>query len=287
MEPATLRVLIACHNRRELTLRAITTAWESARVAGRNVHFYVCDDGSTDGTAEAILQSGAPIHLVRADGNAFWAKGMAIAESVAVADLGDRDWLVWLNDDVVLDADAFARAAIVEEHPNSIVVGSFRDPLTAEVTYGGYRLRHAKWHPLSTEAVRPGNVPQRIDTFNGNFVAIGVSAFREIGGIDSGFAHAGADIDYGLRARSVGVPVYLLPGTLGTCAGHPNTTGTAIEDWHHYRSRVGYGNPATLGRLLRKHSPLAWPALLLASHILWWSRRLLRNPFRKRSAGTH
>lgn len=266
----TIHVILACHDRRTLTVRAIQDAAHSASSAGLDTHFVLYDDGSTDGTADAVRDLGLPVAVISGDGTAFWAKSMSLAEQRALAEAADDDWIMWLNDDVHLDRDAFARLGprLVGD---KILVGAMRDPDSGVVTYSG--LRRAGWHPLSFVVVEPNDRLQAIDTFNGNLVLVPVTVARALGGIDGEFAHAWADIDYGLRAREAGIPVLLAPGTYGTCQRNaPDLSGSILTRWRRHRSRKGGGEPASIERLIRRHEPAKWPWAQWASVARWWVR---------------
>jgi GT2 family glycosyltransferase len=271
-----LSVIMACHNRKDLTVRSVERAQAAAKHAGIDISFTIFDDGSSDGTAEALATLPYSIRILQGDGSAYWANSMAQAERAALEsdELTPEDFLVWLNDDVALDETAFAsiRTTIDGTNPGTVIVGAMRDPSTGSVTYSGLR-RHGP-HPLSFALVPPQETLQQIDTFNGNLVVVPVSVARRLGGIDGGFSHALADIDYGLRSMRAGVAVVLAPGTQGTCSRNPVATRrTAREDWRSFTGAKGGGNYRSLKRVLRKSNRNSWPLVVLTSYCLWWVRR--------------
>jgi len=268
-------VLMACHNRKALTTEAIRRAQAAAGEAAISIDFTVFDDGSTDGTATALSLLHSGINIVAGDGTAFWARGMAVAEASALT--GRRqspdDYLVWLNDDVELDIDALLRMrTAVDENPGAILVGAMRDSDGQTVSYSG--LNRQGLHPLRFTKVAPNEAAQRVDTFNGNLVIVPIAAARTLGGIDGYFSHALADIDYGLRAARLGVPVLLAAGTFGVCRANPPVPiRAAREDWKVFRGPKGGGNFTSLRRILRKGHRRSWPAYIAVTYLLWWARR--------------
>lgn len=271
-----LRVLLACHNRRELTVQSLIGAKRAADAAGVKVSFTVFDDGSQDGTSEAVISLPMQTEIIRGDGNAFWARSMAKAEASSLEANGFEDdvWVLWLNDDVVLDADAFQRLRIcLEHHPYSVIVGSMRDPSTGTVTYSG--LRKTGIHPLSFSRVQPSDRPEAADTFNGNLVAVPLRVAMELGGIDGGFAHGFADIDYGLRCGRLGIAILVAPGTYGTCARNPDPPrNTIISDWRSFTGPKGGGNFRSLKRIMSKSHPASGLTIIGLTYIWWWVRRI-------------
>lgn len=270
----TLHVIIASHNRRELTVRAVERAAESASRAGLSIRFVVYDDGSSDGTADALRAMTTPVTVLEGDGTAFWAASMSVAEDHAMRGARDDDWIVWMNDDILIDLDSLERIhPHLSAHPQSVFVASFHEPGAATISYGGQR-RISRIHPLRVKPAPPEHVIAPIDTMNGNLVFVPVSVVKAIGGIDGSFAHAAADTDFGLRCGKQGVPVLLLPGTYGSCARNPVATGRRLARWRAFTGPKGGGHPATLRRILRKHAPLHWPLLWSATYGLWWARQL-------------
>jgi len=268
-------VILACHNRREATVKALASLF-AQEAAGVEMSAVVVDDGSSDGTTEAIALQWPEVVVVGADGSLYWAGAMAVAERRARCD--DPDFLLWLNDDVALEPRALdVLLATYDRLPApSIVVGALRDPdpLGGGLTYSG--LRRAGWHPVRYQLVHPRGDWQSVDTFNGNVVLVPRRIYTTLSGIDGHYAHAQADLDYGLRASSAGFAVVLAPGTVGTCArgGQDGTwrdqSLSARERWRLALSRKGIP-PRTQARFLRRHGGRLW--------LLWWISPYLKLAF--------
>lgn len=272
-----LHVVLACHNRRDLTVRAISTFAESAALAGALADFTVFDDGSTDGTAEALSALDLPVIRIAGDGSSYWASSMAEAEA-RVLGLHHDGYVVWLNDDVDLDGDAVevavAAAALV---PSAVLVGAMRDPDSGQLTYSG--LRRKGLHPLNFEPVGPDGRLLAIETFNGNLVLVPLEIARSLGGIDGSFSHALADIDYGVRVRDAGFALYLLPRVVGSCPRNPiRTRGRAMDDWHAFLGVKGGGNYRSMKRILQKWHANTWMGYIGVTYTMWWTRRLAQFP---------
>jgi GT2 family glycosyltransferase len=281
-----LHVIMACHNRRDLSVRAVLSAVTAANFAQFPIDFTIFDDGSSDGTADGLLALDANITILKGDGSAFWAKSMALAESAVLAGKEACEertcWIIWLNDDVTIDESAFQRAIeagfLVDRlgaETEAVGVGTVRDPDDGSITYGG--LRKTGWHPLRFSSVMPSDRLEAIDSFNGNLVFVPESVARKVDGIDGGFSHALADIDYGLRCQRLHTPVFLLPGTYGTCARNaPEASRGLVEEWRRFTGPKGGGNRVSMVRILKKGSPLAWPVYVSITYVLWLLRNLLK-----------
>jgi hypothetical protein len=280
-----LHVLIACHNRRDLTLRAITDFADAAAAVGANADFTVFDDGSTDGTAEALAGLAPSVTRIAGDGTAFWSRSMAEAESHVLSAYGDDGYVVWLNDDVELDGD-FLEVVLsaAAKFPSAVLVGAMRDPDTGQLTYSGRR--RGGFQPLNLSLVEPDGTLQTVETLNGNLVFVPVKVARALGGIDGMLRHSGADYDYGFRVRESGFELFLLPRIVGSCARNPvPPLGPVLDDWRRFLDVKGGGSYNTMKRVLRKRHPHTWLGYIAVTYSLWWVRRLAHIASRPTAGG--
>lgn len=272
-----IHAILASHNRRDLTIESLACLIQAGAQSSVKTDIVLFDDGSTDGTAEAVTRNFENVAIVQGSGSAFWAAGMAAAEASVLArpDVQDTDFILWLNDDVEIDLDAFSRLqTFVASHPLSIVVGAVRDPDSGDLTYSG--LRKSGWHPLNFTRVQPdASKLVEVDSFNGNVVLVPVGIARRLIGIDGGFSHAFADIDYGTRARRAGIDVWLAPGTFGVCPLNPAAPQTSVlTEWKKFTGTKGGGNLRSVSRILRRSNPVGWPAYIAVTYFLWWFRQI-------------
>jgi GT2 family glycosyltransferase len=218
----SLAILMACHNRVHHTVRCIE-ALKAQEEAGVSVAAYVVDDGSGDGTADAVARILPQARILRGDGNLYWSGAMRVAFEHAMRD--GHDFYLWLNDDTLLDRDALARLLATQRRLGAeaggpvIVVGSTRDPVTGAFTYGGWRTRARGLAPTTWQKVPPDmQQPIACETANGNCVLIPAAAAERAGNIDPVFRQALGDLDYGLRAARAGCRLMVGPGYFGTCS---------------------------------------------------------------------
>jgi len=257
--------LISCHNRRQATLACLASL---LRIPEVRVEAVVVDDGSTDGTAEAIKAAfGETVTIVPGDGRLYWAGGMALAEQHARR--LKPDFLLWLNDDVELAA--WAVSDLIEVAEGSIggaaVVGAVADPRSGEVSYSG--LRRRDWHPMRYDRVAAAGTPVEVDTFNGNVVLVPRAVYEAVGPIDSHLVHSAADIDYGLRVKSAGFQNLLAPLVVGVCPYNGRIgllSDPRIEKWLAFVGPKGVP-PRPYGRFLRRHGGRLWPVFWCATYV--------------------
>lgn len=268
-ETPTVAVIMACHNRRDTTLRCLTSL-NAATDSSTRLDLFVTDDGSTDGTANAIRELHPDAVIIRGDGSLYWAAAMALAERRAWHER--PDFLLWLNDDTVLAPGAVQTLLTkVGDHPGSIVVGAVVSPRTGAVTYGGRRRKGP--HPQRFSLIGVSDREQEADAFNGNVVLIPAGVRTRVGPIDDLFPHAYADDDYSLRATGLGVTIWQAPGILGTCDANTTPTelsGSWFRRWQQLQSPMALPLRAQ-ARYLHRHGDWRWPFWLTAGQI----RRIL------------
>jgi GT2 family glycosyltransferase len=252
-----IAILMACHNRAAKTIKCIESLLES-RPTHWNIRIYLVDDGSTDGTSEKVEVLHPNLKIIKGDGTWFWAHSMFQAES-AIDQFFDA--IIWLNDDVELMSSALGY--IDQYHskfPSSILVGQCIDPLTREITYGG--LEKYDSHPFHYRRIEATGDFHLADTFHGNFVFIPFSVSKQVGMIDGKFAHAYADLDYGLRARGLKIPILVVPEVVGYCTRNSQRPASNLKSrFQQLFSEKGLPLQSQI-RFLRRHGGALWPIFL-------------------------
>lgn len=212
----SLAILITCYNRKQITLTCLKILYQQQI----SLDVYLVDDGSSDGTSEAIKANYPQVNIIEGNGSLFWVGGMYLAFAEAMKH--DYEYYLWLNDDTILEPNALnilldTHASLVSQGKSkSIVVGSVKDPVTGKYSYGG-RVRSTRKFSHTFESVIPQQTPQECDTMQGNIVLIPRSVAKIVGNLESSFTHQRGDLDYGLRAKKLGCSILVAPGYLGTC----------------------------------------------------------------------
>jgi len=220
----SIAVLMTCHNRLELTLNCINALFKNSNLNNIKLDVFLVDDGSTDGTSDAIKNNYPEVNLIHGDGNLYWNRGMHLAFKTAMEI--DFDGYLWLNDDTVLfpnAIDELLKTCLADKE--TIVVGAICDSQTKEYTYGGARYIDPIFRPFLCKIVVPNGEPQEVDVMNGNVVLIPNSIANKLGNLDPVFEHGMGDTDYSMRARKLGITILTTPSFIGTCSVNP-TQGT-------------------------------------------------------------
>ena len=187
-------VLMACQNRKVVTMTCLSRLLPQL---GEDDGVYLVDDGSCDGTADAVAGlNDKRIKVITGDGTLYWAKGMRRAWEVAIAERQDWDGYLWLNDDSELRLDAIAKMVAANDG-EKIVIGELENS-KGEIVYG----------------TRSGGL------FTGNCVLVPRKVYERIGMICGDYSHAWADSDYAMQAKRAGGAV-VSAGVVGNAEGHP------------------------------------------------------------------
>ncbi|MCA9235852.1 MAG: glycosyltransferase family 2 protein [Planctomycetales bacterium] len=281
-------VLITCFNRRETTLQCLRRLSAQEIPAGYRLRVLLTDDGSSDGTGDAVRAEFPDATVLQGDGNLYWCGGTMLAWEAA----RPADFYFWLNDDVTLRPGAVATLLRVYEQAGDsrcIVVGAACDPETKRTVTGG--MRRKSWHDVSV--IAPSDQWQPCDAINGNIVLVPRQADEIVGGLDPAYTHFFADGDFGMRARKAGIPIILAPGHLGECALNPiestsfGKTLTFGQRWRRMVGPKGYRPPRQWWAFVRAHAPrpkvLYWltPYCLFFIESLFGGRIRLRRNVRR------
>lgn len=221
-----IATLITCHNRKAKTLVCLASLYQNPLPEDYLQDVFLVDDGSTDGTEQAVREYFPQVNVIRGDGGLYWNGGMRLAFSAAMEK--GFDYYLWLNDDTLLYPTALnsliaTSGELQTKHGKSvIVVGSTQDANDGRLTYGGV-IRPNKWKTLFFKLVTPQDVPVECETMNGNCVLIPRAIAKVVGNLEKEFAHAMGDLDYGLRARYAGFSVWVMAGFAGTCSNNAAT----------------------------------------------------------------
>ena len=274
-----LAVLMACHNRRQLTVECLRSIQGQDLPAGHSIDVFVLDDGSTDGTAEAVVAAYPSAEVIKGDGSLFWGGGMRAAFGAAME--RGYDHYLWMNDDVTLEPDAIRR--MLETYRDlkenrkreAIIVGVFADPETGETSYGGWQ-SISRVFPTRLRPVTSSNEVLACDAANGNCVLIPAKAATEVGNVDPYFSHRMGDMDYSFRARKKGFEIFMVPGVIGKCEQNRDlenrisSVSGVRERWRLFTSNRGLP-VAEWREFNRRHGGPLWPILFLSPYVKFWA----------------
>lgn len=223
-QPKKIELVIPVYNRRETTVQGLRSL---RRIDCRNleVHTIVIDDGSSDGTSEAIRRDFPDVQILRGDGTLHYAAGTNRGISAALR--RNPDYIVTMNDDAVFHEQFLQRLVkTAETNPHS-VVGALL--LLWDVPHRVFQVDF-KWKTsaggwLQTENATVFDFPPKafeVEGMAGNCVLFPVEAIRACGLMDEEkFPHGWGDIQYVVRMKKMGWRLLVEPKSYVWC--EPNT----------------------------------------------------------------
>lgn len=259
LDDMKMAVLITCHNRVATTIKCLRHLFAVRLSDSWSFDVWLNDDGSSDGTGEWVKKEFPLVSVVQGSGHDYWCGGMRRAWDAASRHF-DYDGYLWLNDDTMLNSNAFEvmfnRAEQEErvdcERPaenDCILVGAVCGK-DGKATYGGED---------ENGFVVPDGTWRRLRQMNGNAVWVPREVFGRLGNFSEYLTHSFGDSDYSRRAVKEGVGVLLTPRFVATCDRNknripwkdPNTP--FLERLRNLHSPLGYSEPSVLFRYCLRH----------------------------------
>lgn len=275
-----IAVILTCHNRREKTIRSLSClfaaadAYNSSANEKISLSVYLTDDGSTDGTAEAVRQAftNRKIVIIPGDGNRYWAGGMRLAWSEAMKKEEATDFYLLLNDDTYVFPSVFGE--LISTH--RYCIDTFGKPgiysgITCDendestITYSGDVFDAQR----RLTRLGPAAEPQHVDITNANALLVPKSVVDDIGIFYSGYTHSCADNDYAIQANRHGHPALITANVCAYCENdHKNAkdetmklAGMSYAERKKYLSHPLHSDPEYLEYIRRnfpKQYPITW-----------------------------
>lgn len=239
---ASCFIVIPTHNRRDTTLACLQ------RLRAQGVMDWavpiIVDDGSTDGTPEAVRAQFPEVEMVIGNGRLFWTGATELGMRSAVA--RNAEFVLWLNDDCEPEPGALAELLSVAMTRDAITGGVCVLPKSGEPVYAGFKKGRRELEFISAA---PGEVVA-CDGLNGNLVCVPRAVINAIGFPSGGvLPHASGDTDYTMRASERGRTVLLVGSARARAVPH-NRFGyaswllsgmNAAEIWATLFNRRAYG----------------------------------------------
>lgn len=220
MNNQRIAVLLTCFNRKEKTLGCLESVFAQTVANSVQMDVFLVDDGSKDGTSDAVRLRFDRVKILTGNGNLFWAGGMRKAwkEAIQSAEF-DYFWLV--NDDTVMYPDTLSNLLKADVYAkktfgvSGLYSGSTLDPTTKRHSYGGERLKHKDNY--ATESIIPDGTYQSCEFTNANILLVPMQVVDKVGIFSEKYIQSIADYDYSMRVVRAGMPVLLLPDYAGEC----------------------------------------------------------------------
>jgi GT2 family glycosyltransferase len=208
-----IAIVAAVRDRREITLQCLRSL-DRIDKTGLVIERIIVDDGSTDGTADAVSNGFQDVHIIGGSGD-LWCSG-AVNLGVEHALTTGADYVLVINDDTVFDASFLQRmVATAETNPRTVVGGLlllwdqphrvFQIAPRWETLHGGWR------HFFEQTVWTVPEEPFRVDTIVGNCTLFPAEAFREAGLFATKWLPQYGDAEFAPRLRKKGWQLLIQP----------------------------------------------------------------------------
>jgi len=231
--PPLVYILIPVHNRRAITLACLESLAHNGNLTPYQI--VVIDDGSTDGTAEAIHNTYPTVHLLQGDGNLWWTGAIKVGMQYAYQQ--GADYFIWLNDDTLPSARAIPRLVeACRQNPRAIVTAQCYSPTDLQTpTYGGQIKGRFALRPIFV----PEGKRQPCDCTSGNLVCLPRSVVDSIGYPPSHtLPQCLADVVYTWEAKKAGYQPEVIGDAKAFCEFNPleqNWSSSPLPIWHQWQ----------------------------------------------------
>ena len=213
MANVKVEVVTPVHNRKDLTLACLRSLW-SSDLSGIDLHVIIVDDGSTDGTADAVRQEFPDTEIITGSGSLWYTAGMNVCLEAAVK--RDPDFVLAINNDCEFDPEFLQHMLETAQANDRSVVGAvlvnwddrqsiFQVAPKWNVWWGG--MRHWVKQTIDTLPARPW----RVELIVGNCLLLPASAIREVGVMDAKRLPQYGDAEYTPRMRRAGYQLLIDP----------------------------------------------------------------------------
>lgn len=272
-------IMLVNWNTRELTLDCLRSVYAETRDTPFEV--IVVDNGSHDGSAEAIAREFPQVQLMAETEN----HGFAKATNISVERARGRYVLLLNTDTVVLDRAIDRLVAFAEANPAARLWGGrtlFEDgSLNPDSVWGKITLwsvfcmatglaklfsRSELFNPECYGAWQRDR-PRHVDIVQGSFLLIERDFWNELGGFDPAFFMFGEEADLAARARARGARPLMTPAATILHYGGRSTKNFSTRIVYVFGGRIG---------LIRRH--MTGLSRILATMLtvfwVWWRSRL-------------
>lgn len=211
-----IAIVIPVHNRKDITLHCLE---QLRKITSDEFKFcvIVIDDGSSDGTADAIIHEYPEVSLLQGDGTLWWAGGVNMGFRYAIEN--NFDFVYTINDDIEILEDTLNNLYPAASKHHAVYASIAVDPESGKITGSGYMisgylkkmrslLNGRKYDSSKTDLLS-------VDALSSMSTLIPIDIVADVGFYDEQrFPHNYSDIDYAIRMKLKSYELYIVPGSV-------------------------------------------------------------------------
>lgn len=255
MYKESVYVIIPVHNRKNITLSCLDNLRKSGDY--ERYHLIVIDDGSTDGTTEAIQNLYPEVIILTGDGNLWWTG--AIKKGMEYAFEKGAEFIVWLNDDCQFSEGVIANLVNCSQSYRGAIAGcqGFESNQPTQLAFGG---KIKTWKGYKFINAPSGEIVP-CDLLSGNLVCIPRVVITQIGyPTPDIMPHYGGDSLYLIQAKQAEFSLFV--DARNYVFNHPGESRLYPTSW-----LLTEGEPLKILKLVFvPQSGLSWR--------VWWNLNL-------------
>lgn len=232
-------ILIPTHNRKELTLACLASC---AKQTHMDYKLVIVDDGSTDGSAEAIKESYPSATIIKGNGTWWWTKSMNTGMRVILKKAKQGDFVLLINNDVEVGPAYLEKLVQTSTEHGRALVGSvvknFYDH--SIIQDAGVRAEWKTFHFPKYGFDPSEKINTRVDALSTRGILVPIETFWKVGLFTRMLPHYTADYDFSMRAKRHGFT--LMMSYEATVYSKDRPGDKQFPFWQNYFSRRSSSN---------------------------------------------
>ena len=224
--------LATCFNRKDRTVRAVKDLTEGN--PSLSFDFILVDDGSKDGTREALRQFDN-VTVLEGDGNLYYSGGMRWAiEEAKKRDGKGYDYCLLFNDDVKFYPHSIEYLA--SKRDDVVWVGPTHNEKTSHI-YSGINRKNS-YTPKYIHLMGKDEEGVKCESFNGNCVLVPWKIFMDVPNIPKVYRHSFGDYEYGFGITRKGYEIRVPDRFAGICNDETKSKNTWTDPGLSIKERI-------------------------------------------------
>lgn len=218
-------IIIPVHNRQQITLKCLDNLSKCGYL--QRYYIVVVDDGSTDGTTEAINSLYPDVIILPGDGNLWWTG--AIKKGMEYAYEEGAEYFIWLNDDCLFENNTIDNLVNFCQKNTQTIIGcqGYEAEQPTALSFGG---KIKTWRGYKFIELPPGS-STTCDLLSGNLVCFPRLVIEKIGYPNLNLTpHYGGDSLYLIKAEKAGFNIFVDSRNTVLNIGH-NESNLYPKNW--------------------------------------------------------